>query len=89
MRNDPTIVALATKYGVTSAQIILAWHLARGVIAVPKSANPAHQKENINLPTLSPEDFQQVAALDRGQRICNKANDRGIVWGWTYEQLGW
>jgi glycerol 2-dehydrogenase (NADP+) len=47
VRSDPTIVALAEKYKVTPTQIILAWHLARGVVALPKSANIDRQKENI------------------------------------------
>ncbi|KAJ3483257.1 hypothetical protein NLI96_g6444 [Meripilus lineatus] len=89
VRNDPTLLSLATKYNVTSAQIILSWHITRGVAAVPKSANISHQKENISLPKLDPEDFKAVSALDKGERICNKANERGIVWGWNYEQLGW
>lgn len=43
----------------------------------------------MQLPKLDPEDVKRVTALDRGQRLCNKANERGKVWGWTYEQLGW
>ena len=54
MREDPTIVELAAKYGVAPAQIILAWHVARGVGVVPSSKNPVHQKENINVSSLSP-----------------------------------
>ncbi|CAL1715999.1 unnamed protein product [Somion occarium] len=87
VRSDPTIIALAEKYAVKPAQIILAWHISRGVSAVPKSSNQEHQKENLQLPTLSSEDIQKIDALDRNERLCNKANERGIVWGWTYEQL--
>lgn len=43
------IVELAEKYKVMPTQIILAWHLARGVGVVPGSKNPVHQKENINV----------------------------------------
>lgn len=89
VRADPVINELAKKYNVQPAQIILAWHGARGVVAVPKSSSVAHQKENLELPTLSPEDFKKVSALDKNQRLCNKENERGVVWGWTYEQLGW
>ena len=49
VRDDPTIVELAKSYGVTSTQIILAWHVQRGVIPVPKSANEKRQKENLNV----------------------------------------
>ena len=89
VRSDPTITALAQKYNVNSAQVILAWHVNRGVVAVPKSANPQHQKENLTLPTLAKEDIEVINELDKNERLCNKANERGLVWGWTYERLGW
>ncbi|CAL1699022.1 unnamed protein product [Somion occarium] len=89
VRSDPTITGLAGKYAVTPAQIILAWHLSRGVAAVPKSTNKEHQRENLEPSMLSAEDIQKINALDRNERLCNKANERGVVYGWTYEQLGW
>ncbi|KAJ6580945.1 NADP-dependent oxidoreductase domain-containing protein [Mycena capillaripes] len=89
VRSDPAIVALAEKYKVTPTQIILAWHLARGVVAVPKSSNAERQKENITLPTLSGEDLASITALDRNERIVNKIGPDGKLWGWTAEQYGW
>ncbi|KAI0711077.1 Aldo/keto reductase [Cerioporus squamosus] len=83
---DPTITELAEKYKVSPAQIVLGWHVARGVSVVPKSSNEQRQKDNINL---DPEDVKRVSALDRGQRLCNVPNERKKVWGWTTEQLGW
>lgn len=44
---DPTIVGLGNKYGVSPAQISLAWHVARGTSAVPKSANSERQIGNL------------------------------------------
>ncbi|KAJ7780191.1 NADP-dependent oxidoreductase domain-containing protein [Mycena maculata] len=89
VRSDPTIIALAKKYSVTPTQIILAWHVARGVAAVPKSADPARQKENITLPALSAEDVVSITALDRNERIVNKFGPDGKLYGWTAEQYGW
>jgi glycerol 2-dehydrogenase (NADP+) len=51
VRSDPTILALAEKYSVSPAQVILAWHVARGTVAVPSSTDVARQKENINVRT--------------------------------------
>ncbi|KAJ6457394.1 hypothetical protein C8R47DRAFT_995759, partial [Mycena vitilis] len=65
----------------------LAWHLVRGVVAVPKSSNAGRQEEN--LPTLSTEDATSVTGLDRNQRIVNKIEANGKKWGWTAEQYGW
>ncbi|KAI0773400.1 NADP-dependent oxidoreductase domain-containing protein [Irpex lacteus] len=49
VRSDSLIVELASKYKVTPTQIILAWHLARGVVVVPASRNTEHQKENVDV----------------------------------------
>ncbi|KAJ7132356.1 NADP-dependent oxidoreductase domain-containing protein [Mycena epipterygia] len=89
VRSDPTIGALASKYGVTPTQIVLSWHVARGVSAVPKSANPERQKENLALPTLSAEDVAKVTALDRNERTMNVIGANGKLHGWTAEQYGW
>ncbi|EPT03648.1 hypothetical protein FOMPIDRAFT_86917 [Fomitopsis schrenkii] len=89
VRSDPTIIDLAEKHKVSPAQIILAWHVARGIVVVPRSSNAGRQKDNFNLPTLAPEDFQRVSALDRKQRICNKPDEDGMVSGWTAEEMGW
>lgn len=45
--------------------------------------------DRMQLITLSPEDVKRVSNLDKGQRLCCKADDQGKVFGWTLEQLGW
>ncbi|KAF7545599.1 hypothetical protein G7Z17_g9054 [Cylindrodendrum hubeiense] len=60
---DPTICAIAEKYGKTSAQVLLNWSASRGNVVLPKSLT-AHRIQS-NLESfdfkLSPED---VAAID-------------------------
>ncbi|EGN99804.1 hypothetical protein SERLA73DRAFT_180019 [Serpula lacrymans var. lacrymans S7.3] len=89
VRGDPTINQLAKKYNASPAQVILAWHVARGNAAIPKSQDASRQKDNLTLITLSPEDVALVSSLDRGERLCNKADAQGKVNGWTLEQMGW
>lgn len=89
VRSDPTIVSLAAKYNATPVQVILSWHIRRGIVVVTKSTNKEHQKENLELLMLSEDDFETINKLDKNQRVLNKANDRGTVFGWTYEELGW
>jgi diketogulonate reductase-like aldo/keto reductase len=43
---NETISAIAKKYGKSTAQIILRWHVQDGVIAIPKSVNEGRIKEN-------------------------------------------
>ncbi|KAJ7347289.1 NADP-dependent oxidoreductase domain-containing protein [Mycena albidolilacea] len=91
LRSDPVLVALGEKYKVSPTQVILAWHVARGVVAVPKSSNAGRQKQNLILPTLSAEDVASVTALDRKQR-CEQwgaFGPDGKLLGWTAEQYGW
>ncbi|KAJ3711830.1 NADP-dependent oxidoreductase domain-containing protein [Lentinula guzmanii] len=89
VRNDPVIVRIAQKLAATPNQVILAWHLFRETVVVPKSANEERQRENLNLPVLGNEEVEQINALDRDERICNKPDKNGLVFGWTMEQLGW
>jgi len=46
---DPTVTAIAAKYGKTDRQIILRWHMELGVSAVVKSANPTAGREHQRL----------------------------------------
>ena len=39
---------LAASKGVTAGQVLLAWAVNRGTVAIPKSSNPARQLENLN-----------------------------------------
>ena len=41
------------------------------------------------LPTLDAEDVNKITGLDRGERLFNKPDEHGMVWGWTTEQIGW
>lgn len=67
---DPTILEIAKAHNVTSAQVILRWHLQRGVVAIPGSSNPSHIKENISVFhfSLTDEEMAKIAALDRGEK---------------------
>lgn len=61
---------LAAKYGRSPAQIVIRWHLQLGNIVIPKSATPARIRENFDVFgfTLTAEEMQALAALDRGLR---------------------
>ncbi|KAH7919560.1 Aldo/keto reductase [Leucogyrophana mollusca] len=89
VRDDPTISALAKKYQVTPTQIILSWHVGRDTAAIVKSANIDRQKENLKIVALDREDARSIDALDRNQRLCIKPDRSGMVFGWSYDRLGW
>lgn len=64
--DDPTLAKLARKHGCTPAQLILAWHLALGNVAIPKSVTPARIAENFAVfdIRLDEDDLAAIARLD-------------------------
>lgn len=49
LQAEPVFTELAEKYGKSPAQIILRWHLQEGNVTFPKTLNPAHMAENIDI----------------------------------------
>jgi diketogulonate reductase-like aldo/keto reductase len=68
---NPVIAGIAAKHGKTPAQVVIRWHLERGVIAIPKSANRDRQQENLSAGDfrLSAEEVEQISALNKNQRL--------------------
>ena len=60
---DPVIVEIAGKHGVSPAQVVLAWHLAKGIVAIPKSVTPARIAENFAAANVT-LDTADIAAID-------------------------
>lgn len=67
---DPTIVALAEKYGKSPAQIILRWDIQEGNIVIPKTLNTEHMAQNIDVFDfeLTEGDTECIANMDSGTR---------------------
>ena len=67
---DKVFDQLGKKYGKSSAQIILRWHIQSGNIVIPGSKNPAHIRDNFALFdfTLTEEEMEAIAALDKRRR---------------------
>jgi 2,5-diketo-D-gluconate reductase A len=62
--HDPRLVQIAEVHGVTSAQIVLRWHVERGIVVIPKSTNADRIAENAAIFSfqLTPS---EIAQLDR------------------------
>ena len=67
---EPLFQELGKKYGKSSAQIILHWHIQAGNIVIPGSKSPAHIQDNFDLFdfALTDEEMAQIAALNRNVR---------------------
>lgn len=68
--DDPIIASVARAKGITPAQVLLAWALARNTSVIPKSVNPERMKVNLEAAKieLTDEDLLHVAAIDRQER---------------------
>ena len=71
--NEPIFTELAEKYGKNNVQIILRWHIQEGTIVFPKSTNPKHIQDNIDIFDfeLTAEEMERIRALDKGVRFFN------------------
>jgi alcohol dehydrogenase (NADP+) len=69
---EPCVIKIAERIGCTPTQVILAWHLNKGVVAIPKSSTPSRITENFGASgvSLTTEDIAAIDALDCGARFC-------------------
>lgn len=69
------LTMIAKKYDKSVAQIILRWHIQRGIVVIPKSVQRDRMKENMDIWNfqLSKEDMKLINQLDLSQ---NSTDDR-------------
>lgn len=60
------LVEIGKKYNKTVVQVILRWHIQRGVVVIPKTTHFERMQENFNVFdfTLSDEDMKLISKLD-------------------------
>lgn len=77
--NDETspFKAMARKYGVTEAQVLLRWGLQKGFAVLPKSLNRERMRQNIDLFEFSIDqgDMTLIDTMDRGDGVAWAAGD--------------
>lgn len=64
---EPVIVEVAAAHGISPAQTVLAWHVARETVAIPKASSAAHQAANLAAASvvLDPAEVDAITALGR------------------------
>jgi len=67
---DPIVTKISESKNVSNAQTLLLWALQKGLSVVPKSTNPQHILENINLDGLhlTDEEIEILDAIDLNKK---------------------
>lgn len=76
--NEPVFKTLGEKYGKTSAQICLRWHVDMGFIVIPGSKNPKHIADNFSILdfALTQEEMAKIAKLDADKRYYYRTDEQ-------------
>ena len=69
--------AMAAKYGVTEAQVLLRWGVQKGFAVLPKSLHPERMRQNIDLFgfEIDAADMALIEAMDRGDGVAWATGD--------------
>lgn len=73
LRKSPEVARIAAELGRSAVQVILRWHIQRGTIPLPKSANAERQRENLKVFdfSLTQQHLDQIAGLARSDGRLN------------------
>lgn len=79
---DPAIGEIAKRHGKSIAQVILRWHLQRGLVTIPRCDNDSYTEENINIFDfeLSAAEMEIITGLNRNQRTNEKNDPDNFPW---------
>lgn len=63
---NPVLKAIGDRYGKTTAQVILRWHIQKGIVVIPKSVHKERMEENLSVFdfSLTDEDMMRISGLD-------------------------
>jgi len=59
---EPVIIEVAAAHGISPAQTVIAWHVARGTVSIPKASSREHQAANLAAASVVLDD-DEVAAI--------------------------
>lgn len=78
LMEEPIFKELANKYGKSSAQIILKWHIQMGFIVIPGSKNVDHIRDNFDLFDfkLTDDEMNKISTLNKGVRYYTRTDEQ-------------
>lgn len=71
LMQNPVLAEIAAQYGKSVAQLLIRWHLQRGVIVLPKSVHQRYIEQNAQVFdfAISEADMERISALNQDQRV--------------------
>jgi len=68
--DEPVLLSIGERYGKSAAQVMLRWHIQKGIQVIPKSTKPERIAENFDVFDfeLTGDELAQIDALDTGKR---------------------
>ena len=86
---NEVLKAIGQKYGKSSAQVMLRWHIQRGVIVIPKSVHKERMIENLNVFDfrLDENDMSQISQLDTATSAFFSHQDPAAMVEWFVKMV--
>ena len=77
--HEPVVTGIAEQIGRTPAQVVLRWHIELGLVAIPKSSDPARLRQNLDIFdfSLTAEQVTAISALDQGEAAAADSDRTG------------
>lgn len=71
--SEPVLEEIGARHNKIVAQIILRWHLQKGNFVFPKSTNPQHIRENMNIYdfALSEDEMRKIDIMGKNKSYFN------------------
>ena len=86
---NEVLKTIGQKYGKTTAQVMLRWHIQRGVIVIPKSVHKERMIENLNVFDfrLDENDMSQISQLDTATSAFFSHQDPAAMVEWFVKMV--
>jgi len=75
--DDSVLLGIAERHGVSTAQVVIRWHLQQGMVVIPKSATASRIRSNLDVFgfELDDADLAAIARLESGRRTGSHPDD--------------